>query len=246
MMQIVTRSGRGLKPLILKLGLALTLSVGGYVVAHLRFRRRLPPAPCPSTSKQEGDKATSRVGLKEELWILGSDEGLATIINGTSTTTITTTKTVVNLSPRSTGDDEGFLLPEFNELVLKEFELSSKDPETTTTPKSHRSCTRDDISSMEQEISQLRDLVLSLRERERSLELQLLEYYGLQEREAAVKELESQLKLSTMEAKLFNVKIESLQAENQRLQNQVLDHSRVSNELEAAKAKLKAQRRGSS
>ena len=168
---------------------------------------------------------------------------MSRIINGTSTTTTTTTTTTkfVGLSPRSrsSGDEEGFLLSEFNDLVLKEFEASGRDPEgtpTNHTPKKGE--TRDEIA-MEQEIEQLKNLVISLRERERSLEVQLLEYYGLEEQEAAMRELESQVKINTMEAKIFSLKIESVQAENQRLQAQLLDYSKNLSELEAARAKVK-------
>ncbi|KAE8699451.1 Detected protein of confused Function [Hibiscus syriacus] len=101
------------------------------------------------------------------------------------------------LSPSSRQGGEVFLLPEFNDLV-KEFDTSR----TFITAK------KDDH---EQEIKHLRNMVRTLRERERNLEVQLLEYYGLKEREAAVLELENQLKMNNMEAKLFTLKIASLQ-----------------------------------
>ncbi|KAK8551262.1 hypothetical protein V6N13_119735 [Hibiscus sabdariffa] len=89
---------------------------------------------------------------------------------------------------------------------------------------------------LEQEIKRLRNMVRMLRERERNLEVQLLEYYGLKEQEAAVVELENQLK---MEAKLATLKIASLQSENRRLENQVADHAKVEAELKAAKSRIK-------
>lgn len=170
---------------------------------------------------------------------------MAKIINGTSTTTTTTTTTttiLLGLSPtsKSSGDEEGFLLPEFNELVMKEFEATGKDSETTTvTTPTPKKLELKEETLMEQEIAQLRNLVWSLQERERSLENQLLEYYGMQEQEAAVRELESQLKINTVEAKLYSLKIESLQSENKRLKAQVSDYSRAMDELEAARTKIK-------
>ncbi|KAK9022634.1 hypothetical protein V6N11_002881 [Hibiscus sabdariffa] len=91
----------------------------------------------------------------------------------------------------------------------------------------------------EQEIKRLRNMVRMLRERERNLEVQLLEYYGLKEQEAAVAELKNQLKINNTEAKLATLKITSLQSENRRLENQVADHAKVEAELQAAKSRIK-------
>lgn len=154
-----------------------------------------------------------------------------------------------SISPRSKhiGVKDSLLLPEFNDLV-KEFDFAAaksgfspmNNGETprsdVETPKAFRTVENDDY---ELEISHLRDMIRKLRERERHLEVQLLEYYGLKEQETAVMELENRLKISSMEAKLFSLKIESLQAENRRLEGQASDHAKVVAELEAAKAKVR-------
>ncbi|GFP83894.1 protein chup1 chloroplastic [Phtheirospermum japonicum] len=93
------------------------------------------------------------------------------------------------------------------------------------------------------EIKYLRDKIKILEENERTLEIQLLEYYGLKEQETAVTELQNRLRIHNMEAKLYNLKIESLQSENKRLETQVADHAKVVDELEAAKAKIKLLRK---
>ncbi|KAI0491928.1 hypothetical protein KFK09_026191 [Dendrobium nobile] len=93
------------------------------------------------------------------------EEGLSELISATATAT-SITKTMVGVSPasRSTSDDDDFLLPEFNELVLKDFELTVKDAESNaSTPTPRRSDTREDSSSMEQDISHLNNLVFALR-----------------------------------------------------------------------------------
>lgn len=141
-------------------------------------------------------------------------------------------------SSRSTGDDEGFLLPEFHDLALKDFEIPENDQQSTPSTPTHRRS--EDIASMDQEISHLKNLVSSLRERERNLEIQLLQYRGMQQRETAARELESRLKINDMEAQLLSLKLESLQSENQRLQALVSDHTRAMAELEAARRKIKA------
>jgi hypothetical protein len=115
-----------------------------------------------------------------------------------------------------------------------------KDAETphsdVEAPTSFKPYEREDY---EQEIQNLKNMVRTLSERERTLEIQLLEYCGLKEQEAAVMELHSRLKINNVEAKLFTLKIESLRADNRRLEAQVADHAKVVGELEAARAKVK-------
>jgi len=156
-------------------------------------------------------------------------------VHTTTTTTTTTTKALVPLAPkcRSLADDEGYLLPEFNEMVLNEF---GRDIDSIPTTPAAR--VREDVSN-DHEVHKLRDLVRSLQEREKTLELQLLECYGLQEQDAAVRELENQLKINNVESKLYLLKIESLQSENQRLQTQFSENSKIISELEETRTKCK-------
>lgn len=156
---------------------------------------------------------------------------------------------MAGLSPcsRHSGDNNGFLLPEFNDLV-KEIDFTStsigssprKDVESPrsdiATPRAIRSSENVDF---EQEVRNLSNMVRILRERERNLEVQLLEYYGLKEQETAVMELQNRLKINNMEAKLFTLKIESLQADNRRLEAYVADHAKIVAELDAARSKVK-------
>lgn len=138
-------------------------------------------------------------------------------------------------------------MPEFNDLVNELDFAAAKagfspktDVETPRsnidTSKAFRSTENDEY---EQEIWHLRNMVRVLRERERNLELELLEYYGLKEQETACMELQNRLKINNMEAKLFTLKINSLQADNQRLETQLAEHGKVVADLEAARAKIK-------
>lgn len=135
----------------------------------------------------------------------------------------------------------------FNDLV-KEFDFAAANSGfsprmNVETPRSDADTLKtfrtSEMEEHEQEIRHLRSTVRMLRETERNLEVQLLEYYGLKEQETAVMELQNQLKINTMEAKLFTLKIESLEAENRRLEAQVADHAKVVGELEATRAKIK-------
>lgn len=136
---------------------------------------------------------------------------------------------------------DGFLLPEFNELV-KELRLSTSKREIEMllqyedSPREYRIV---EMVNHDQEIKSLKNIVKTLEEREKNLEIQLLEYYGLKEQETAIMELQNQLKINNMEAKLFDLKIESLSADKLRLEAQVADYAKVVSELDAAKVKIK-------
>lgn len=165
-----------------------------------------------------------------------------------------TEKTIIDeskpgLSPRSryNGNEDGVLLPDFNDLV-KEFDLvatsagyslkNAIEPPATDSsiPKALAS---NEKSDYEQEIRYLRNMVRILEERERYLEVRLVEYYGLKEQETAVIELQNRLKKNNMEAKLLTFKIESLQADNQKLEAELADQQKIVAELTAARSKVR-------
>lgn len=109
-------------------------------------------------------------------------------------------------------DDKSYLLPEFNQILLQFRAEECQE--------------RMKLSEMEDEIFRLRSLVDSLQERERNLELKLLEYYGVEEQTAAdVRELENRAQIIAVKDKLFSLKIDSLLLENKRLVGQVSDRA---------------------
>uniref|UniRef100_A0ACD5TKP9 Uncharacterized protein n=1 Tax=Avena sativa TaxID=4498 RepID=A0ACD5TKP9_AVESA len=237
---------RDLPLLLFRVGAAITLSIAGLVLSRLRLRSQRRPRPrhllLPPPSEQDDARGIKGGGggLKEELRILKNEDTKAKIISGnsvhtTTTTTTTTTTASMSLPPkcRNIDDDEGFLLPEFSEMVMEEFGREVGNAATSPVAR-----VREDASS-EHEIYKLRDMVRSLQEREKTMEIQLLEFYGLQEQDAAVRELENQLKINNVESKLYSLKIESLQSENQRLQTQLSESSKLTSELEMTKSKYK-------
>lgn len=238
---------RDLPLLFLRVGAAITLSIAGLFFSRLRWQHRPRPRhlllPPPSEPDDARGMKGGGGGLKDELRILKNEDTKAKIINGnsvhtTTTTTTTTTTASVSLPPKCRNiddddDDEGFLLPEFNEMVMEEF-----GGDVGNIASSPAARVREDASN-EHEIFKLRDLVRSLQEREKTLEIQLLELYGLQEQGAAVRELENQLKINNVESQLYSLKIESLQSENQRLQTQLSETSKLTSQLELTKSKCK-------
>lgn len=221
-----------MKPLLLKLGVAFGLAFSGYLYIHRRLRGPLSRHP-----KSPGRK--TRWGLKDEfrnaeslLVELGNEEKSHKIIG----------RTIIGLSPRSRNSkgDEGFLLLDIRKLREEQFDVTEFPPTKgihSIVPK------RADEDAMKQEINNLMNMVRELQERERNFEIQLLEYYGLKEQETTVQELYSRLKINAMEAKLLNLKIENLEAENRSLKAQASEYSRLKTDLEGAKAKVKLLKR---
>ncbi|KAL5226277.1 hypothetical protein ABZP36_014542 [Zizania latifolia] len=91
----------------------------------------------------------------------------------------------------------------------------------------------------EEEIERLKELWLSLLEREQRLQLRLAELDELREQEATVRELERRVRVAAVEARLLELKASSLQEENQRLEAQVSELDAVRAKLARAKEKLR-------
>lgn len=229
---------RDINPAVLKIGLAVAFSLGGMLYSFLR-NKRIKPSKSPSDRLKSSD-CNNRVISVRESWASQNDHNASnTTPNSCQFDPLATDKhdqlhySMPDHSPngRSNTDKDSYLLPEFNDLV-KEFD--------TTSMKTNKELPISDAESPAKEIKNLRNTVKTLKERERNLEIQLLEYYGLKEQQAAVMELQNRLKLNNLEAKLFTLKIEALQTDNKRLQTQMADYAKVVTDLEAAKAKIKA------
>ncbi|CAD5194284.1 unnamed protein product [Musa acuminata subsp. malaccensis] len=230
-MELVVRGKRDVKPMFVRVGIAIALSLAGFVVSQLRPHPSpslRPPSRRPSPSAAAESKSGGQDSggcLQQEVGTLKTEEDLMEIINGTAIT--------------ATGEEAGFLLPGFDDLVIQEFEVTRKDLETTPITTMPEKPVMQERAMMEQEITNLKELVLSLHERERCLEQQSLDYHGLKGQEAVVRELVNRLKISSMEAKLYMLKIESLQADNQRLQAQLEDYEKAISELDVAREHIK-------
>ncbi|RRT83859.1 hypothetical protein B296_00016609 [Ensete ventricosum] len=170
-------------------------------------------------------------------------DALANIIHGTSTKPSSVTKTAITAttsgddteqSATSSRDEEGLPL---QEAVSQKAEQES---ESYCLKKLVSIELENEKAKMDAEIVYLSNLGQDLWDRNRSLEMELLEYYGLKEmQEAAVKKLENQLKLNSVEAKCLSLKVESLMDENQRLKLQTSELSGKVQELGLARARVK-------
>lgn len=159
------------------------------------------------------------------------EEAIVNVVHGTSAAPATITAVTNNFteqSPENLVDEDGLLL----QVVKQEPERAG--PRNSTGDKFEGKKVKTDA-----EIMYLRDLVQSLCDRIRSLEIQMLEYYGSKEQDAAIRELEGELKLNSVKASRLSLKIESLKNENQRLKLQASEYRKIAPELDSARVIIK-------
>ncbi|KAK9066103.1 hypothetical protein SSX86_015505 [Deinandra increscens subsp. villosa] len=246
-----------INPVILKIGLALAVSLGGMLCTFIRNTRIIKPPSNHSKSSALGGLyfnfqshllfvSNFRLCLKIICYFVCLDcnnQGISPKTELHQTPNSCRFDPLAKDQHNSLSDKDSYLLPEFNDL-LKEFDLTAMktNPELPISepksPPKDNSMVKTNHQEQE-EIRSLENMVELLKERERILEDRLLEYYGLKEQEATVMELQNRLKLNNMEAKLLALKVESLEADNKRLESQMTDYNKVLTDLEAARAKIK-------
>ncbi|XP_018680511.2 protein CHUP1, chloroplastic-like isoform X2 [Musa acuminata AAA Group] len=220
--------------LLLKLGVALAVPIAGYLVSHLNFQTSADTGNDESaTGRRSIDAAPIGCGrdLTDGLLILQNEEAKTNVVHGTSAApaTITTvTNNFTKQSPENLVDEDGLIL----QAVKQEPERA--EPRNSTGDKFEGKKVKTDA-----EIMYLRDLVQSLCDRIRSLDIQMLEYYGSKEQDAAIRELEGELKLNSVKASRLSLKIESLKNENQRLKLQASEYRKIAPELDSARVIIK-------
>ncbi|KAL8260812.1 hypothetical protein R6Q59_024861 [Mikania micrantha] len=227
------REKKDMNPVILRIGLALAFSLGGMLCTFIR-NNSIKPAKSSSEHSKSSDGNNQEISLRSS-----ESEHHASLETANSCQFDPLSS---DIHQNSLYDKDSYLLPEFNDLV-KEFDSTTITTNldvaisNANSPPKVNSLAK--LDSQEQEINNLRNMVKMHKERERNLEVQLLKYYGLKEQEAAIMELQNRLKLNNMEAKLFALKIESLETDNKRLESQMLNYNKVLTDLEAARAKIK-------
>ncbi|CAD5173454.1 unnamed protein product [Musa acuminata subsp. malaccensis] len=221
--------------LLLKLGVALAVPIAGYLVSHLNFQTSADTVGNDesATGRRSIDAAPIGCGrdLKDGLLILQNEEAIVNVVHGTSAAPATITAVTNNFteqSPENLVDEDGLLL----QVVKQEPERAG--PRNSTGDKFEGKKVKTDA-----EIVYLRDLVQSLCDRIRSLDIQMLEYYGSKEQDAAIRELEGELKLNSVKASRLSLKIESLKNENQRLKLQASEYRKIAPELDSARVIIK-------
>ncbi|KAG9141452.1 hypothetical protein Leryth_001890 [Lithospermum erythrorhizon] len=206
-MMIIDERGHT-KPILVKFGVVVALSLGGIIYSYSRANK-IKPSKSFQASLDTCEKTDSGRTRNDNHALYNSSSRPEKHEESPSDTCSPCTG--------SNGEKDGYIWPEFKE---------------------HK-CTEKDGNIYEREIRSLRNMVKVLKERERDLEIELLEYYGLKEQEKAAMDLQNTLEINNMEAKLFRLKIKSLEGDKKRLEEQVADHAKVSAAFEKAKAKIK-------
>ncbi|KAF1882792.1 hypothetical protein Lal_00002973 [Lupinus albus] len=216
----------GVKPILLKFGLALTLSFAGFIYSRLKTRivKSSTPKDCSSDHATEVNPGG---GMKA---VLSTCNTLSEKETRTDNEIGDNSHIGISHSSKQNGEKDEFLLPEFHDLV-KELDIG----EDVEVPRPKVGSSIEYASHEKAHLGNIR----MLQDREQSLEVQPLEYCGLKEQQAAMMELQNRLKLTNMEAKMFNLKVKTLQSENRKLEERVADHQKVLAELEAAKVNVK-------
>ncbi|RLM93742.1 uncharacterized protein C2845_PM08G16960 [Panicum miliaceum] len=184
-------------------------------------RRRRRPLPPPDSAARPRALPAPDDGLR----ILSSnDESLENVIHGASV---------------GAGDDE----PDIIARVVIEAtpaEIAGANADDGTEPDGSEEEERQELERQREEHERLRELWLSLLEREQRLELRLQELEGLREQEATVWELEGRVAAAATEERLLQLKVSTLQEENGRLRAQLEELGTARGELARAKEKLRA------
>ncbi|XP_047341309.1 protein CHUP1, chloroplastic isoform X2 [Impatiens glandulifera] len=214
----MSREKKGdIRPFLFKFGLTVALSLGGIVYSVFKNNLKIKQ----SQSSPEVRRAEKEIDQRLNPVAIEKHDDLSVKEN------ISVNNLIASLSPSHKYNEEKdeFLISEFMELV-KDFDVIN-----TSQLEIETRVIREDY---EEEIKKLKNTVNFLKEKERSLEFQLLEYYGLKEQEIASMELKNRLKIKNTEAKQFALKVELLQEDNRRLKSQVADHTRIAVELDLA------------
>ncbi|GAU21479.1 hypothetical protein TSUD_242020 [Trifolium subterraneum] len=146
---------------------------------------------------------------------------------------------LINSIINRANDFEDDILPEFEDLLSGEIELSFPSDDDNNNKDEKDKVYEIEMAYNDSELERLRQLVKELEEREVKLEGELLEYYGLKEQESDIVELQRQLKIKTVEIDMLNITINSLQAERKKLQEELTQVSSAKKELEVARNKIR-------
>ncbi|KAJ3671143.1 hypothetical protein LUZ60_008569 [Juncus effusus] len=245
-----------MEPLI-TVGAAFALSVAGYFMSNrqpkptnsIRATRSesdlsrmadpstssssVGPSRCPVTgSNPATTPGICPRGFKRGLRIIENDDAHVNVIQRA------TVAPPILLSPLLEEPEEETEITISNESINPSQKETDQEPKTELETKSETEQQNIGLSEKEEEIERLRNLAQSLLDKERNLEMQMLEYYGLKEQEEAMREMVKELTVNSMETKYLTSKVESLEEENERLKRQILEMEKMREKLDSNKGKI--------
>ncbi|XVE96544.1 hypothetical protein REPUB_Repub02eG0231700 [Reevesia pubescens] len=177
-----------IRPVLLKAGIPLALSVAGFIYARIIAKRSINP----EASSIETPVSPLETDSHDEF-------GGEVSLNSTSSTCVE--------------DEEKIVTSTHLMNLIRSSEIQ-------------------DRTAYEEEILGLRTRVEELQKREWELERQFLRFCDLKEQESVLVELKNMLLLGTFYAEFLDKEISSIEAENKRVQNIVMEYLRVVEQLE--------------
>ncbi|XP_057831272.2 protein CHUP1, chloroplastic isoform X1 [Cryptomeria japonica] len=239
--------------MIVKIGLAVSLSVAVYVLTQLRSKPASRSNPAREPRYLIRGIQENNVEINKQICSYSkADSTQKNYQQEEEVKRIDSLRS--SLSNQSFNDDEQLLLPEFSDLISEEMPFPSQDAESSKTvqngdkdkqsmeidsdlmPKNDGHMYAEAMTNASDEIERLRALVQELQKREESYENELLEYYGLKEQEASIVELERRLKLNGVEIEMLKLKINTLEAQKKKIEEELVEASLVNKELECARS----------
>ncbi|KAK8553883.1 hypothetical protein V6N13_072815 [Hibiscus sabdariffa] len=191
-MESSSSKSEALKPVLLKAGIPLALSVAGFIYARIIAKRRI--------NIEDSSMEALVSAPEDDSQEFGGEDRL----NCTS----------------STSGDEGENISTSADFMsmIKSLEIQNR-------------------IAYEEEIVGLRTRVEELQKREWELERKFLRFCDLKERESVLMELRNMLLLETLYAEFLDREVSSMEAENRRVENIVMEHLRVVEQVEHWKSK---------
>lgn len=221
--------------MIVRVGLVVAASIAAYAVKQINVKPSKPSEngePLPEQRSYEGDE-------KEEQLLYSTDGPKEVVDEEEEKEEVKLMNGIINPAQSNQLDLDDDLFPEFEDLLSGEIEFPLPSDKYDTEREEREKVYQNEMANNEKELERLRNLVKELEEREVKLEGELLEYYGLKEQESDIIELQKQLRIKSVEIDMLNITINTLQAEKQKLQEEVFNGTTARKELEAARSKIK-------
>ncbi|OIS95813.1 PREDICTED: protein CHUP1, chloroplastic [Nicotiana attenuata] len=221
--------------MIVRVGLVVAASIAAYAVKQINVKPSKPSENGEPLPKQRSDEGNE----KEEQLLYSTDGPKEVVDEEEEKEEVKLMNGIINPAQGNQLDLDDDLFPEFEDLLSGEIEFPLPSDKYDTEREEREKVYQNEMANNEKELERLRNLVKELEEREVKLEGELLEYYGLKEQESDILELQKQLRIKSVEIDMLNITINTLQAEKQKLQEEVFNGTTARKELEAARSKIK-------
>ncbi|XP_060214910.1 protein CHUP1, chloroplastic [Lycium barbarum] len=228
--------------MIVRVGLVVAASIAAYAVKQINVKPKKPSAKPLAKTSENGEPLPEQRGEEEveKKQLLYSTDSLKEVVDEEEEKEeVKLINGIINPAQGNQLDLDDDLFPEFEDLLSGEIEFPLPNDKYDTAREEREKFYQTEMAYNANELERLRNLVKELEEREVKLEGELLEYYGLKEQESDIVELQKQLKIKSVEIDMLNITINTLQAEKQKLQEEVFHGTTARKDLEAARSKIK-------